>query len=189
MLVFSSQICDLYSPLLPLSPSLWLNSTPPPPPLPVWISILYIRIPCVIGGGGGYGILLETIFYRSFTHCIWPDHPKGGWGVWQINTCRKVPLQVNFFRWWHFALPSMCLIFKCQTLNKAVPLPIVCTVFCIYSTCIYSTCMCTVMNAVGWCAGGWREAWRTRTTWCPGRIMSSSTTMWVMSSRHLRQCE
>jgi hypothetical protein len=29
----------------------------------------------------------------------------------QIYTCRKVPLQVSFFRWWHFALPSMSLIF------------------------------------------------------------------------------
>ena len=29
----------------------------------------------------------------------------------RINTCRKVPLQVNFFRWRHFALPSMSLIF------------------------------------------------------------------------------
>ncbi len=49
-------------------------------------SILYTRIPCV---RGGYGVL----------------------GLRQINTCRKIPLQVNFFRWLHFALPSMSLIF------------------------------------------------------------------------------
>ncbi len=41
------------------------------------------------GGGEGYGVL----------------------GPRQINTCRKVPLEVNFFRWRHFALPSMNLIF------------------------------------------------------------------------------
>ncbi len=44
-------------------------------------SILYTRIQCVRGGGGS-GIL----------------------GLKQINNCRKVPLQVNFFRWRHFAL-------------------------------------------------------------------------------------
>jgi hypothetical protein len=33
-------------------------------------------------------------------------------GFTQIKkTCCKVPLQVNFFRWRHFALPSMSLIF------------------------------------------------------------------------------
>ncbi len=40
---------------------------------------------------------------------------KGGgdMGFWasEINTCRKVPLHVNFFRRRHFALPSMSLIF------------------------------------------------------------------------------
>ncbi len=30
-----------------------------------------------------------------------------------INTFRKVPLQVNFFRWLHFELTSMSLIFLC----------------------------------------------------------------------------
>ncbi len=29
----------------------------------------------------------------------------------RINTCRKVPFQVNSFRWQRFALPSMSLIF------------------------------------------------------------------------------
>ncbi len=59
----------------------------PPTPFPVWISILYTRIQCV--RGGRYGVL----------------------GFRQINTCRKVLLQVNFFRWRHYALPSMSLIF------------------------------------------------------------------------------
>ncbi len=62
--------------LLPLSSSLWFNS----PPFPVWNSILYTHILCV---RGGYEVL----------------------GLRQINTCRKVPLQVNF------ALLFMSLIF------------------------------------------------------------------------------
>ncbi len=32
-------------------------------------------------------------------------------GLRQINTCRKVPLQVNFLRWRHLALLSISLIF------------------------------------------------------------------------------
>ncbi len=38
----------------------------------------------------------------------------GGYGVRglrQINSCRKVPWQVNFLRWRHFASPSTSLIF------------------------------------------------------------------------------
>ncbi len=80
ILVFSTQFCELLS----FQPSLWFSS--PPPPFPVWISILNTRIQCV----GGYGVP----------------------GLRQINTCRKVPLQVNFFRWRrHFALPSMSFNF------------------------------------------------------------------------------
>ncbi len=73
-LVFSIQLCDLYyySPLLPLSPSLWFNSPPPPFIDLVWRSILNTRTQCV--RGGGYGVL----------------------GLRQINTCRKIPIQVNF---------------------------------------------------------------------------------------------
>ncbi len=68
--------------LLPLQPSLWFNY----PPFPVWIGILYTRIQCVWGGHGVLGLI-------------------------QIDSCRKVPLRVNFFRWRHFALPSMRHIF------------------------------------------------------------------------------
>ncbi len=88
MLVFSTQLCEL----LPISHSLWFNSLPPPP-LPVWISILYTRTQCVRGG-----IVLP---------------------LRQINTCRKVPLQVNFFRWQHFALPSMSLILLRTQLGRS----------------------------------------------------------------------
>ena len=38
---------------------------------------------------------------------VWGDR-RGG-GLRKINTCRKVPLQVNFFRWRHFALLSVSL--------------------------------------------------------------------------------
>ncbi len=36
----------------------------------------------------------------------------------QINTCRKVSLQVHFLRWRHFALPSMSLNFYVITQNS-----------------------------------------------------------------------
>jgi hypothetical protein len=42
---------------------------------------------------------------------------RGGERIWvlglrQINTCCKVPLQVNFCRWRHLGLPPMSLIFR-----------------------------------------------------------------------------
>ncbi len=46
---------------------------------------------------------------------------KGGDGILglgQINICCKVPLQVNIFRWWHFALPSMSLSVYCFIWSK-----------------------------------------------------------------------
>jgi hypothetical protein len=81
-MVFSTQLCEL----LLLWPSLWFNS--PPSPLPrVNKNTAYTYTVCK--GGGGYEVL----------------------DLRQINTCRKVPLQVNFFRWRPFAPPSMSLIF------------------------------------------------------------------------------
>ncbi len=70
-LVFSTQLCDLYSPLLPLSPSLWFNF----PPFPARISVMYTSIQCVRKGGADNGVL----------------------GLRQINTCRN-PFAGNFFR-------------------------------------------------------------------------------------------
>jgi hypothetical protein len=64
-------------------------------------------------GVRGFWVVFETIFCRSLTLCIWPDseptklpyHPKQkprrGGGLRQINTSRKVPLQVNFFKGQH----------------------------------------------------------------------------------------
>jgi len=54
----------------------------PPPLFPLWINILYTHIQFERGGD-------EVL------------------GLRQINTCRKVPFQVNSFRWRHFALPSI----------------------------------------------------------------------------------
>ncbi len=78
------QLCELLCAPLPFS----LVQVSSYPHFPVWTSILYTRIVCK-GGGRGDGVL----------------------GLRQINTCRKVPLQVNFFRWQNFALPSMSLNF------------------------------------------------------------------------------
>ncbi len=65
-----------------------------PPPFPVWIIILYTRIPCA--RGGEYGVL----------------------GLRQINTFRKIPFTGKIFRWRHFALPSMVLIFQRYAIRK-----------------------------------------------------------------------
>ncbi len=64
------------------------STLPPPTPFPVWESLYCIHV-------------------HRYTVC------KGEevWDLAMINTCRKVSLQVNFFRWRHFALPSMSLIF------------------------------------------------------------------------------
>ncbi len=59
--------------------------SPLPSPLP-WV-MCCIHVYSV--WGGGYGVL----------------------GLRQINTCRIIPLQVNFFRWRHIALSSLSLIF------------------------------------------------------------------------------
>ncbi len=57
-----------------------------PPSFPVWVSIQYTCIQCVRRGG------------------IWSHRREEG--LRQVNTCRKVPLQVNFL-WRHFALVSI----------------------------------------------------------------------------------
>ncbi len=49
--------------------------------------------------------------YTLYTYTVCKGEGYGVMGLRQINTCRKVPLQFNFFRWGHFALPSMSLIF------------------------------------------------------------------------------
>ncbi len=84
------------------------------------------------GVAGGRWVQLETILCRTLALCIWPDsepiklldHPKQkprrAGGLRQINTCRKVPLQVNFFRWrqwlWcvHIKFISQCILIYIQ---------------------------------------------------------------------------
>ncbi len=77
-------------------------------PFPLSTYSLYRQ--CVAGTGWGCWVLLETIFCRSLTLCIWPDSepkkllfhskqkPRRGGGLREINACRKVLLKVNIFR-------------------------------------------------------------------------------------------
>jgi hypothetical protein len=96
-------------------PALWtiapltffLVHLPHPPPLSKF-KVQYIQTLCGLEGGGCW-VVLETIFCRSLTLCFWPDSeptkllhhrkqkPRRRGGLRQINTCRKVPLHVNFF--------------------------------------------------------------------------------------------
>jgi hypothetical protein len=69
--------------LLPLSPFALVQLIPHP------CMNKYIVYMYTVCKGGGYVVL----------------------GLRQINTCRKVPLQVNFFWWLYFGLPFMSLIF------------------------------------------------------------------------------
>jgi hypothetical protein len=61
-------------------PSNLISGSTPPPLFPVWILDKYTAY-----AEGWYGVL----------------------GLRPINTCRKVLLQVKFFRWWHFAFSSL----------------------------------------------------------------------------------
>jgi hypothetical protein len=73
---------------------------PPPPPFQKSKYIIYRH--CV--AGRGLGVLSPV-----------EDHPKQnprrGEGLIQMNTCREVPLQINYLRRRHFALLSVSLIF------------------------------------------------------------------------------
>ncbi len=59
------------------------------------------------------GLTLSPPFHEYCIH-VYSLYRGEGYGVLghtHINTCRKVPVQVNYFRRRHFALPSMSLIF------------------------------------------------------------------------------
>ncbi len=95
----TSFLINCPSNLLPGSP------TPLPPfPLPVLkYSIKFTYREWVAGRGWGCWLLLETIFCRSLTLCIWQDS--------ESTKLLEVPLHVKFCRWRHFALFSISLIF------------------------------------------------------------------------------
>ncbi len=107
MLVISAQLCECY-------PSNLLSGSTLPPLSPSLPCVKY-SIQFVAGRGWG---MLKTIFCRSLILCIWPDseptklldhhkqNPSWGGGLRQINTCRKVPLRANCFRWRRFAFVS-----------------------------------------------------------------------------------
>ncbi len=117
MLVFSTQLCEL----LPLWPSLLFKSLP----ASLCQSTVHTNI-VWLGGGGGREclVLLDTVFCRSLINSLYltrfrtykiarqpQTKPRRGGDLRQINICRKVPSQVNFFLWRHFALASMSFIF------------------------------------------------------------------------------
>jgi hypothetical protein len=67
MQVFSTQLCDLYSPLLSLSPLLY-GSTLPPSPLPC-VNKCAVQT-FTLCKGGVWGSVGDHILHRSFTLCI-----------------------------------------------------------------------------------------------------------------------
>ncbi len=85
---------------------------------------------CGWEGVGVCWVVLETIFCRSLTLCSWPDSEPtkllhtpnktlGGEGSTdRLNSCRKVPLQVNIFRQRHLVFLSISLIFLQYQLNR-----------------------------------------------------------------------
>jgi hypothetical protein len=99
MLVFSTPLVNLRS------FNLLTGSSPHPLPCE---NKYRVCIYTVCNGGGGSGCV-ESI-HRSYTLCIWPDseptkslyHPKQKLrrrgGLRQKNTCRQVPLQVDFLK-------------------------------------------------------------------------------------------
>ncbi len=78
-----------------------------------------------LGGRGGCWVLLETIFYKSLTLCIWPDseptklldHPKQkprrGGPPRTDKHLPQSPFTGKFFRWRHSALVSLYLFSLC----------------------------------------------------------------------------
>ncbi len=78
------------------------------PPVPMSECSIYRKC-----GGGGCWVLLETIFCRSLTLCIWPDSEPTKFLDHSKEKRRRegVLRQINYLPWRHFALPSMSLFF------------------------------------------------------------------------------
>jgi hypothetical protein len=83
--IFNPALWSVLSPVAPLPFSL-VQLSPSALPLPVLIHILHTCIQCVGGGG------------------VWGSRPQAD------KHLPQSPLQVNFFRWRHFALVSIKLI-------------------------------------------------------------------------------
>ncbi len=82
------------------------------PPFLVWISTALYCTVCN-GGGGGIGLCWRP-YSAGVLHSVSDQiqnlqncETTANKNLLQINTCRKVPLQIIFLRWQHFALPSM----------------------------------------------------------------------------------
>ncbi len=96
-----SQSSWYFKPLLWTSAPLTFSVVHLPTPFPVRSTGLCIYTVC----NGGGSDCVESI-HRSYTLCIWPDseptkllyHPKQQPRRRQKNTCRQVPLQVDFFK-------------------------------------------------------------------------------------------
>jgi hypothetical protein len=86
MLVFSTQLCELL-------PSNILSVSPPPPLPPSQRQSTEYTVQGV--GGGVLSCFGDHILQEYNT--LFLTSRKGG-GLRQINTCRKAPFQVNFFR-------------------------------------------------------------------------------------------
>ncbi len=85
---FQPSFVSVLSPVAPLPFSLVQLYPPPPPHFPVWISTLYKEF---------YTLYLTR--FRIYTINHPKEKPRRGGGLRQINTGRKVPVQVNFFPW------------------------------------------------------------------------------------------
>jgi hypothetical protein len=97
-IIFSTQLCDLYFPLLPLT----FGSTPP---FPVWICVLYTM--CKEGGIWGSGPQTDkhlpqspfTGLFSDLLHCLLSVLSFYDWRVWPpssiINSSRTYPRQLE----------------------------------------------------------------------------------------------
>ncbi len=114
MLVFSTQ-------LVSCCPDNLLSGSPPPTFPESKYSVQCTEHRQCVGRVGRCWVVLETIFCWSL-HSVSgqiseprkllylpKQKPRRGGGLRQINTCRKVPLQVYFFRLLYLALLSISL--------------------------------------------------------------------------------
>ncbi len=115
---------DIFDPALWTVASLPFSLVQLSTPFPVWIRILQKHRTWGLERVYGLGFLInEEAFCTAYFIHVYRTVCKGSMGVLdlgQMNTCRKVPLQVIYFRW-HCSLPSMSFIFlRCTISMRAV---------------------------------------------------------------------